>query len=459
MRSGLQNGALLLLCAVSAAAQRRPLPPTKSMIANKNWFFDQAVHPVSHLIYSRIDFEDLAHWKKARFASPAAVKEKMNDDSEVPNLSNCAAAGGIFLGQLTDIYAVTQDGTCRSQARTVFDGLKSLAEASTIQGFVARGLLPGDSTKAHFLNSSVDQYTFYVYGLTKYYHSPLSGEVEKREIRRILTQICTMLDRYGTIPGSNGAPGLVSDIEVFRSDRSTRFLQMFLSAFSVTGDPHWRQVYLEKVQEADQARLKSVLDPMQLRYPYAPRDYKYGANYADISTMWQTQYSLAALADLETGVALKAAYFEAMRTCARIAEQYGGRGFELQLIMLAQNRAVVEPISTTDDNPCFRDLAGWTADLIGRTPRSAVDMPRGDRLAASMTHIGVTTSAQRRSIGRGGAEVFLVKHTSSHTCRNLLLDRLGILMPCADEQWSARFTINSLTRTELIRLADISRSC
>ncbi len=345
---------------------------------------------------------DADHWKKATFPEPAAIREKMNNDSEVPNLSNCAAAGGIFLGQLTDVYAVTQDPTCVRQARTVFDGLKSLAEASTIKGFIARGLLPGDLTKAHFLNSSVDQYTFYVYGLTKYYNSPLAGEEDKREIQRVLAEICTMIERYGTIPGSNGAPGLVSDIEVFRSDRSTRLLQMFLSAFSATGDRHWRQVYLEKLQEADQARLKSVLDPMQLRYTYAPRDYRHGEDYADIATIWQTQYSLATLVDLETDVALKAAYLEAMRTCARIVERYGGHGLELQTVMLAQNRAVTDYVPTMTEHSYFQDLANWTADLVAKTPRWALDMPLGDRLASSMTHIGVTYI--------GAAEVYWTGH-------------------------------------------------
>jgi len=381
---------MCLLLPGGARAQQRPLPSLESMIAAKNWFFDQAVHPITHLIYSRVNLDDPEHWNKAKFAEPAAVREKMNNDSETPNLSNCAAAGGLFLGQLTDIHAVTGDIRCGRQARAVFEGLRSLAEASPIKGFIARGLLPGDSTKAHFLNSSVDQYTFYVYGLVKYYNSPLAGAEEKRDIRRILTEICTMIERFGTIPGSNGAPGLVSDIEVLRSDRSTRLLQMFLAGFAVTGDPHWRQVYLEKVQETDQARLKTVLYPVQLRYTYAPRDFKHGPDYADIATIWQTQYSLATLMDLETTVALKAAYLEAMKTCARIVQRYGGRGLELQIVMLAQNRTVMDQLPSTADDPYFEDLAHWTADLVANTPRWAVEMPRGSRLAASMTHIGVT---------------------------------------------------------------------
>lgn len=94
--------------------------------------------------------------------------------------------------------------------------------------------------------------------------------------------------------------------------------------------------------------------------------------------------------DLEPTVTLKAAYLEAMKTCARIVQRYRGRGFELQIVMMAQNRSVMDEPPSTADALYFEDLARWTADLVANTPRSAVEMPRGNRLAASMTHIGVT---------------------------------------------------------------------
>jgi hypothetical protein len=380
---------LVVITAVTAAAQQ--LPSIEKMIAEKNWFFDRAVHPETRLIYSRVNLEQPEWWKKATWPAPEAVRGKANNDSEVPNLSNCAGAGGMFLGQLADIHAVTGDKDCIRQARTVFLGLKSLAEASPRKGFIARGLLPGDATRAHFHNSSVDQYTFYVYGLYKYFHSELAGPEEKAAIRVIMREICTMIERDGTILGSNGAPGWVSDIEAIRTDRSTRLLQMYAVAHAITGDDHWRAVYLSKLRESRYARLRTVLDSMQLRFTYVPRDLAKGDQHADISTIWQTQYSLVPLFELETDLTLKASWKEALSACSRIVRKFGGDGPELQIVLLAQNRDIVGPEPVTpDDARLHRELEGAIARLLSRTPRQQIDMPKGNVLAASMTHFGVT---------------------------------------------------------------------
>lgn len=377
-----------LLFALNAAAQ--DLPSLAEAIAAKNWFFERAVHPETKLIYSRVDLNDPDLWRKVRFVSPDAVRGKTNNDSEVPNLSNCAGAGGIFLGQLADIFSATRDEDCRRQAHVVFSGLKGLAEASERPGFIARGLLPGDPTRAHFQNSSVDQYTFYVYGLYKYFHSPLAGPEEKAAMRRIMHDICTMIERDGSILGTNGAPAWVSDIEAIRSDRSSRLLEMYLVGHAVTGNPHWRHVYLSKLREANYGRLRSVLDPMQLRFTYVPRDLARGSEYADIATIWQTQYSLVPLFELEMEPPLRAAWLEAMRTAARIAQRYGGGGPELQIIMLAQNRAIGGDLVTPEERRHHDELKRRVAELIQRTPRSQADMPKGSVLAASMAHFGVS---------------------------------------------------------------------
>jgi hypothetical protein len=374
-----------VVCGVAHGAE---LPSTAEMIALKNRFFEAAVHPQTHLIYGRVDLEDPPHWKKVVFPFPDNIREKVNADAEVPNVSNCAFAGGLFLGQLADIYAVTKDAATAAQARTVFEGLKALAHARARKGFVARCLLPGDPTKAHFANSSVDQYTFFIYGLYKYYHSPMAEDMEKQEMREMLRDICTMIERDGTILATNGAPAWVSDIEAIRSDRSSRLLEVLLVAFDMTADPHWRQVYLEKVREGSYARLRSQLDPMQVRFNYVPRDLKRGPEYADVNSLWQTQYSLAILAELETDLPLKAAYVEALQVGARIAERYGKAGAELQIVMLAQNREVIGPVDAADRTR-FDALAGRCAALLKATPLFRVDMPRGDALSSSLTHVGI----------------------------------------------------------------------
>jgi hypothetical protein len=199
-----------------------------------------------------------------------------------------------------------------------------------------------------------------------------------------------MLERDGTILGSNGAPGWVSDIEAIRSDRSTRLLQMYLVGHAITGDSHWRDVYLEKLREARYARLRTVLDPMQLRYTYVPRDLVRGPEHADLGTIWQTQYSLVPLFELETELPLRAGWLEALRTAARIAERYGADGPELQIMMLAEGRHILSDVTTPAQLRRNEDLKRRTAALMSRTPRSQVEMPRGNAFAASLTHFGLS---------------------------------------------------------------------
>lgn len=365
------------------------VPTVERMLAETKWYFRAAVHPETHLIYARVNLGDSDLWRKALFPKPEAIRDKTNADAEVPNVSNGAFAGGLFLGQLVDAEAVTHDPELVGHARTVFNGLVSLARPSPRKGFVARCLLPGDSTKAHFANSSVDQYTFFVYGFYKYFHSGLASEAEKRTMREIMTEICEAIEHDGTILASNGAPAWVSDIEAIRSDRSSRMLEVFLVGHDITGNPHWRKLYLEKVRESSYGRLRSLLDPREVRYTYHPRDHKYGEDYGDVNSIWQTQYSLVPLIELEKEIPLRAAYLEAMKLNAEIAERYGKRGVELQIMMLAQGRAVFSPVSTEASMAQAADLRRRCAELLAATPRWREQHPKGSALASSITSVGI----------------------------------------------------------------------
>lgn len=380
------------------------LPPVAEMLAAKDWYFDRAVHPETHLIYARVNLDDPHRWKNTVFPKPDDIRNKVNNDSEIPNLSNCPYAGGIFLGQLVDIYSLTRDERCFPQAHVVFDGLKRLAEVSERKGFIARGVLPGDPTKAHFLNSSVDQYTLYVYGFYKYYFSPLAGEEEKAHIRRILAEISEMIERDGTILATNGIPTWVSDIEAIRADRSSRMLEVYLVSHAVTGDPHWRDVYLEKVREAQHRRLRTILDPQLIRFQYMPRDLKYGPDHVGWASLWQSQYSLVPLFELERDIPLKTAYLEAMRVHGQIAERYRGNGAELIIPMLAENRHCFSPVDSSPETlRRWEDLKRKTIEALTNAKRWRVEMPRSTRIGSELTHVGNSMMAEAEVFWTGWA--------------------------------------------------------
>jgi len=341
----------------------------QKMIASQNVISERAIHPDTHLIYGKVNLEDPQWWQNTVFPSPESIGNRFCDDSETPNVSNCAIAGGRFLGALVDCYDVTGDSKYTGYAQTIFDGLRTLSRVSPRKGFIARCVLPCDG-KTHLLNSSVDQYTYYVYGLYKYYHSPMCGKTEKQDIEEIMNDICTMIESDGAILATNGIPAPVSDIEAIRSDRSSRLLEMYLVGDDITGNEHWRDKYYEKLKESNYARLYSILDPKRIRHPYLPRD-KDRSPHLFTGAVDQTQYSLVPLFELETDLTVKAVYLEAMRINAAIYESRPNMDAHgMEIILLAQNRFLVAPETSPTDKQKTESLVNQCRDILSKSSKS-----------------------------------------------------------------------------------------
>jgi hypothetical protein len=129
------------------------------MLAAQRFILERAIHPQTHLVYGKIDLTDPRRWHNTVFPSSESIAHRFCDDSETPNVSNCAIAAGYYLGTLVDCYDITQMDEMIQHARTIFEGAKRLSEVSPRTGFIARGVLPCDGM-THLLNSSVDQYTY-----------------------------------------------------------------------------------------------------------------------------------------------------------------------------------------------------------------------------------------------------------------------------------------------------------
>lgn len=96
-------------------------------------------------------------------------------------MENCALSGGIYLAGMVYRYETTSRPEHAADARRIYEGLRLLATVPKSKGFIARGLLPDGKT--YYINSSVDQYTLYVFGIWTYYHSSIATEKEKTEIQ------------------------------------------------------------------------------------------------------------------------------------------------------------------------------------------------------------------------------------------------------------------------------------
>lgn len=76
-------------------------------------------------------------------------------------------------------------------------GILKCTEVSENCGFVARSISPYDN-KSHYIESSRDQYTHFVYSLLRYYFSDLSDEDTKERIRKALVSVAEKCKREVT---------------------------------------------------------------------------------------------------------------------------------------------------------------------------------------------------------------------------------------------------------------------
>lgn len=163
--------------------------------------------------------------------------------------------GGLYLGAMLDRYTVTGQPEHAEAARNIYQGLRLIGTASDNirPGFIPRGVLPDDPTYTHYIQSSVDQYSTFAYGLWRYYRSPVATASEKTEIQSIYSSMLTRLeaDQFVVLQ-ENGDLSLFGDLDNLERGRAERLLAIVLAGADVTGDPHWQQVYDQLLPDREQ---------------------------------------------------------------------------------------------------------------------------------------------------------------------------------------------------------------
>lgn len=157
-------------------------------------------------------------------------------------IENCSLDGGAYLGALVDRHAVTGADAHAEEARKIYQGLRLIARSARRRGIIVRGVLPDGGT--HYPESSVDQYTMYVYGMWRYFRSAVATDEERTEIRDIFDGILTRLeaDRF-VILSDTGARIKFGALDALRPSRAERLLAIVLAGADITGAPHWRDIY------------------------------------------------------------------------------------------------------------------------------------------------------------------------------------------------------------------------
>lgn len=128
-------------------------------------------------------------------------------------------------------------------------GLLLNAEVSSQTGFLVRNVHPEDC-KTHYINSSRDQYTYWIYAMSRYLDSEFSNEDEKKRIRKALVNFAIKAEK-DVIPENDycltkedGTPAVASTmLRDTLPAEALRLCMIYIAAYYASGNNKWLDLY------------------------------------------------------------------------------------------------------------------------------------------------------------------------------------------------------------------------
>ncbi len=319
-------------------------------------------------------------------------------------MADCTINSGILLSMLVDQYEVTHAAPLKDTAQEIFQGLKLCATVHGVPGFVARGVCVEDG-KGICITSSRDQYTHFVHGLWRYYHSSLNpGETTKTEIRELLKAVAERMIKNVTpendydflrADGSRDSRGICRMWQV-RTHEAARLPMFYAAAWDVCRTEKYHRLYREYLEPAVTQSLKlDGLPPAEIN------------RWMPTYTLIQMQSSLELLYELEADAALKAKILQAMQSVARLAAVRAIRvnGGEEKSSICACGEAALAQLMTKDfvfttrqRELLYKSIMDSDATKIGtaRTTHLAAAFWKARRLGILHGGVGAVTRAADR---------------------------------------------------------------
>ena len=260
-------------------------------------------------------------------------------------MEDCMLNAGIMMDAVVARYEATGDEAMRAFASDIYRGMKLDATVSEKKGFLPRGGSPADC-RSHYIDTSRDQYTNWIYGAYRFYYSDLCDEKQKESIRRILIGMSEKMEAE-VIPENrfsfqreDGELGFVGQMwGELRPHEYLRLPMLYLLTWKVTGDGRWKDAYMRYRDVA----VEKSLDFVPLT----------GPSYAAL----QMQYSMRLVYDLEEDAAVRAKLSEMMKRLASPYEEASRR--QAAELMTPEGKAWLEIPYTSWENSKFRYSGVW----------------------------------------------------------------------------------------------------
>lgn len=220
------------------------------------------------------------------------------------NMDDCMINGGTMLAACVSRYEHEPSDKLADFTRSIAEGLLLCAEVAKDPGFIPRGITPRDC-KSHYIDSSRDQYTMFVYGLHRYLNSDICTSAHKKRISDALVAVARRAEK--NVTAENGYDMLREDGgktlntvlwgPELGNHEMCRLPMIYIAAYEASGDKHWLGLYRS-------LRTEAVIRSLPM------------SGYGQLYTMQQMQCSLRVCYELETDADFKARYEDIMTEVA-----------------------------------------------------------------------------------------------------------------------------------------------
>ena len=297
-------------------------------------FAERLYHSETHLYYDYLASEDTDGATKHLPTLEEIKAQAPNPCGWGSGMEDSVLNGSNMLEAILATYNRTKDESLKAIADDIFKGLHTCATVSKQNGYLARSVSPLDG-KSHFMNSSRDQYTHWVYIGYVFYNHPLCDEDQKEKIKKVLVSFAEKTER--DVTEENGYCLLREDDKPADvccmygpsvvMHECMRLPMFYLAAYHVSKDEHWKEMYLKYRDWATLGSEKILEDNAFRIFEYA---------YA----LLQMQYSLKLVYELEEDENYKDRYLKMMQRVAEHVSVYTQKA-----IQPALERKDIRPVS------------------------------------------------------------------------------------------------------------------
>lgn len=142
-------------------------------------------------------------------------------------------------------------------AHLIVNGMIKCADSAKSEGFLPRSVSPNDGI-SHYVDSSRDQYTLFIFGAVRYLQSSLCRDDERDAFCKILLKFAKRAEKNVTADNNydmlceNGESSLNTTLwgEKMQNHEAMRLPMIYISAYYASSDEKWLKLYENIVDKA-----------------------------------------------------------------------------------------------------------------------------------------------------------------------------------------------------------------